>query len=49
MCFRIFTEDFDYNLRFQILEVLVRVLYDHIFRVRVRVRDYEHLPQYSIY
>ena len=31
--FRTFTDDFDYNLRFLILEVLVRVLYDHVFRL----------------
>ena len=28
-----FTDEFDYNLRFLILKVLVRVLYDYIFRV----------------
>ena len=39
MRFRIFTDKFDYNLRFLILVVLVRVLYDHIFRVRVRVHS----------
>ena len=33
MSFRTFTDDFDYNLRFLILEVLVRVLYDRIFRL----------------
>ena len=44
MRFRIFTNKFDYNLRFLILGVFIRVLYDYIFRVQVRV---PYLPEYT--